>query len=129
MDIVKDLLSVMKTMVESKVHHGKQELEGRLLFWALKGTLSVLAVIFISISLFTWLTNVLSMAHLAALMTAIICILVYILIGFIQTQFNKRMHNKHDEWLLVVMPLVEAFIEGVNTEKKTKKEKDIEKDI
>ena len=112
------MLEALLSLIATRASQEKQNFERCLLFWGLKGVLCIMAVVFIAIAMFIWLSHATSMPDLAALLIGCICIFAYALTSFIQRQINRRLLNNKNEWLVIT--LIAAFIEGMNAEKKCK---------
>ena len=116
--MLRELINYIKTVTYNKITHEKQELEHYIWFWLLKGALCVLALVFLVMALFNWLT-IYTEVYCASLIVALLSLLVSIIINSIQAHCHKKQAPK-DESLQLLIPLIETFIEGLNCAHKEK---------
>ncbi len=108
-------LSYVTKLIEAKVNREKHDLEKNILFLLLKGTLSVIILTFLAISLFFWVSSFIERTEVASLMTALIFMIAYIAISLIQTGMKRSSACEHkgtDEWMQIILLLITAFFEG-----------------
>jgi predicted tellurium resistance membrane protein TerC len=122
--MLKELESITR-FLEAKINIEKQEVERKIAFLFLKGLIGIVVLTFLVITLFFWISNFFPKVEIAALVTALIFILAYILVSLIQGQLKKPVlcENNKNECLLII---IAAFIEGFTSvkRKKDKPEKD-----
>jgi|GEM_PF-7122059 len=117
--MLKEFLALIK-IARIKFRYEKQEIEQRTLFLIVKGSLSLISLVFLSLSIFLWISKLLGATDLAALITSALFIGAYALVGLAYFMLDKYKWKQAEEKLNVFLPIIEAFFEGLAYEEKTK---------